>query len=88
MMSLAQRKLRAVLKELNETIPDQKGKPTDHPTMRWVFQQFHGIHLLEIHDELYYREEMLNMRDVNEKILRLFGESYEKMYFLKTGCGM
>jgi len=86
--SLAQRKLRKVLKELNETIPDQKGKPTDHPTMRWVFQQFHGIHLLEIHDEQCNREEMLNMRDVNEKILRLLGESYEKMYFLKTGCGM
>jgi len=85
--SLAQRKLRNVLKELNETIPDQKGKPTDHPTMKWVFQQFHGIHLLEIQDKKCHREEMLNMRSVNEKILRLLGESYEKIYFLKTGCG-
>ena len=85
--SLAQRKLRKVLKKLNETVPDQKGKPTDHPTMRWVFQQFHGIHLLEISDEQGYHEEILNMRDVNEKILRLMGGPFEKMYFLKQGCG-
>ena len=85
--SLAQRRLRKVLKKLNETVPDQKGKPTDHPTMRWVFQQFHGIHLLEIYDEQGYHEEMLNMRDVNEKIVRLMGEPFEKIYFLKQGCG-
>ena len=85
--SLAQRKLRNVLKKLKETLPDQKGKPTDHPTMRWVFQQFQGIHVLEIRDGQSYQEQILNMRDRNTKVLKLLGEPYEKIYFLKEGCG-
>jgi transposase len=86
--SLAQRKLRSVLKELKETVPDQKGKPTDHPTMRWIFQQFQGIHVLEIRDGQHYEEQILNLRERNTKVLKLLGEPYEKMYFLKEGCGM
>ena len=85
--SLAQRKLRNVLKKLKETLPDQKGKPTDHPTMRWVFQQFQGIHVLEIRDGQSYQEQILNLRDRNTKVLKLLGEPYEKIYFLKEGCG-
>lgn len=85
--SLAQRKLRNVLKKLKETLPDQKGKPTDHPTMRWVFQQFQGIHVLEIRDGHHYEEQILNLRDRNTKVLRLLGAPYEKIYFLEKGCG-
>lgn len=85
--SLAQRKLRKALKELKESIPDQKGKPTDHPTMKWVFQQFQGIHVLEIRDRQSYEEQILNMQEKNRKILRLMGEPYEKIYFLREGCG-
>mgnify|MGYP001052246041 CR=1 FL=1 len=85
--SLAQRKLRNVLKIQKETLPDQKGKPTDHPTMRWIFQQFQGIHVLEIRDGQHYEEQILNLRDRNTKVIKLLGEEYEKIYFLKEGCG-
>jgi hypothetical protein len=30
----------------DETFPDQKGRPTQRPTARWVFQVFVGIHVL------------------------------------------
>ena len=85
--SLALRKFRNVLKKLKETLPDQKGKPTDHLTMRWVFQQFQGIHVLEIFDGQHYEEQILNLCDRNTKVLRLLGEQYEKIYFLEKQCG-
>jgi len=36
------------LAENNQTILDQKGKPTQAPTMRWVFQLFQGLDVLTI----------------------------------------
>ena len=41
--SIAEWKLRTKLEEQNETVPDQKGKSTKRPTMRWVFFNFQGI---------------------------------------------
>jgi transposase len=85
--SLAQSKLRMVLKDMKETVPDQKGKPTDKPTMRWIFQKFEGIELLIINDSGKITQKMLNMKPVHKKILALMGEKYEKIYFLERGCG-
>ena len=86
--SIAQRKLRMALEEMNATIPDQKGRPTKRPTMRRVFQMFEGIELLEIYNGEKATRRMLNVNEMHGKILNLMGESYEKMYFLKRGCGM
>jgi hypothetical protein len=36
------------LKQENVIIPSQSGKPTQTPTMRWVFQMLEGIDLLLI----------------------------------------
>ena len=85
--SIAQRKLRMVLEEMNATIPDQKSRPTKRPTMRWVFQMFEGIELLEIYDKGKVTKMMLNVNEIHRKILNLMGESFEKMYFFKRGCG-
>jgi transposase len=41
--ALAERQLRQQLAACNETIPDQKGKPTQTPTMRRVAQIFEGL---------------------------------------------
>ncbi len=86
--SIAQRKLRMALEEMNATIPDQKSKPTKKPTMKRIFQMFEGIELLEIHNGREVQRTMLNMKEEHGKILALMGESYEKMYFLDRGCGM
>ena len=45
---LAEVRLRSRLVETQQTIPDQVHKPTERPTMRWVFQCFEGIELLHI----------------------------------------
>ena len=42
--NLGQRQLRQALEQAQETIPDQKGKPTVKPTLRWVLQCFQSVH--------------------------------------------
>jgi transposase len=43
-------RIRNALKDSGATFPNQKGQPTQHPTARWVFQYFVGIHLLRLPD--------------------------------------
>jgi len=61
-------------------IPDQKGKLTQRPTMKWVFQFFRGIS--EVRMELMGEEmvEVTNLREVPKKILSLMGKECEKYY--------
>ncbi|MBD2565940.1 MULTISPECIES: IS1634 family transposase [Nostoc] len=51
--TLAQRQIRAALRESKSTVKNQLGKPTDHPTLRWIFQCFESIHLVEFNNEKY-----------------------------------
>ena len=46
--NLGQRKLRQALSAAKEQIPNQLGKRTNTPTLRWVFQSFMAIHLVGI----------------------------------------
>lgn len=44
--SLGERELRLELARRASSIPDQKGKPTRRPTLRWVFQSLQAVHLV------------------------------------------
>jgi len=75
--SIAEKKLRDALKKFNETVPDQKNKPTAKPTMRRVFQMFEGVGVV------YKNLKMLqvtNLTAIRRKILSLIGCDYEKVY--------
>jgi len=76
--ALAERKLRMILKQLNETVPDQTGKPTDHPTIRRMFQVFEGISIL--YDAQGTLLEVMNLGEIPRKVLSLFGKDYEDLY--------
>jgi transposase len=78
--SIAEWKLRTKLEEENETVPDQKGKPTKRPTMRWIFFNFQGITELITQKEGKTESEILNMEEIHWKILGLMGEKYENIY--------
>ena len=78
--SIAEWKLRTKLEEENETVPDQKGKPTKRPTMRWIFFNFQGITELRTQKRGEIESEILNMEDLHWKILGLMGEKYENIY--------
>ncbi len=72
-------RLRESLKEKGHSdVVDQKGKPTQIPTMRWIFQVFTGIHVLYIEDK---KESMLlNMNNHHHAITGLLGEGYKALY--------
>ena len=72
--SIAEWKLRTKLEEENETVPDQKEKPTKRPTMRWIFFNFQGIKELITQKEEEIESEIVNMEEIHWKILSLMGE--------------
>jgi len=74
-----ERKIRTSLKDEDEFFVDQKGKPTQTPTTRWVFQTFTDIHLLSIGD----REKIvMNLKEYHHTLLRVLGENYQINYLL------
>ena len=71
----AQYFIRKQLKEKNECIPNQLGKPVQNPTMRWVFQLMAGISIVRVLsnvNEIMF-EVVSNMTILINKILCLFG---------------
>jgi transposase len=77
---LAEHRLRKRLSETKQSIPNQVGKPTAKPTMRWVFQLFEGIELLIIRSAESVSWQVLRLKPVHERILRLLGPTFEKIY--------
>lgn len=80
--ALAEHQLRQQLVKHNQTVPDQKGKPTQNPTMRRVFQMFEGIHILLIGSEEFRKQVVTNVQEVYLQIATLLGEPILKFYIL------
>ena len=78
--ALAEYQLRQQLVEQDQTIPNQKGKPTQNPTMRRVFQMFEGIHILLIETAHFRKRMVTNVQDVHLLIATLLGEPILKFY--------
>ena len=83
--ALGERQLRQALKQSNESIPDQKGKPTQTPTLRWVFQVFEGLDVLSVWvDGRLVTRKLLNLRPIHQQIIRLLGPDVQKCYLFTT----
>lgn len=76
--TLAQRRLRQALSEAKAGIPNQLGKLTNTPTIRWVFQCFQAVHLVIIAG---YKQ-ISNLSPQRQKILRFLGASCGRYYLL------
>jgi transposase len=76
--TLAQRQLRSCLVATNETIPNQLGKPTQSPTLRWVFQCFQAVHLVLVSDTKI----ISNLTQQRKFILQFLGAACQKYYLL------
>jgi transposase len=70
-------RIRKGLMASQATFPNQRGQPGQHPTARWVFPYFSGIHLLRIPGEGAF---VLNVNDQHRQLLRLLGHPYEALY--------
>lgn len=79
--ALAEHKLRTELLRTGQTVPNQVGKPTARPTMRWVFQLFEGIDLLLVATETDEKRVVLNLKPIHHQILKLLGPQVQKCYF-------
>ena len=81
--SLAERKLRDILQQSGQSIPNQVGKPTQRPTMRWVFQLFEGIDLLLIRENgRIVQRKVLSLTPVQLQIINRLGPPVEKCYLI------
>jgi transposase len=76
--SLGQRQLRRALEQADSTLPNQKGKPTARPTLRWILQCFQSVHLVFI-DGIKSRIQLTSRQTL---ILQFLGSSSQKYYFL------
>ncbi len=74
-------RIRKTLQQHKTSVPDQKGKPTQRPTARWVFELFLDVHLLTIvMNATILRTLVLNLQDELQTLLVLLGEPYEQLY--------
>ena len=80
--ALAEHRLRSELVRQHETVPDQKGKPTQRITMRRVFQVFEGIDVLTFNHPGQPQRFIINLTDLHRQIIRLLGPPVEKCYSL------
>jgi transposase len=78
---LAEQLLRRQLTASSQTVPNQVNKPTDRPTMRWIFQCFEGIDLLHIRIESRWKIQILGLQPLHQRILRLLGPAFCQIYF-------
>lgn len=78
--ALSEWQLRRQLVEQDQTIPDQKGQPTQNPTMRRVFQMFEGIHVLMIQTAHIRKRMVTNVQAVHLQIASLLGDPILKFY--------
>jgi len=74
--NIGQRMIRQELKRRGETRKNQLKKSRDNPTLRWIFQLFQGIHLVEIEG----RQMVSNLREEIRKILDYFSINCQKYY--------
>jgi len=79
---LAEHRLRRQLLAMEQTVPTQMNKPTNRPTMRWIFQCFEGIDLLHIRSGSHWHIQVLGLQALHQQVLRLLGPVYSQFYFL------
>ena len=76
--TLGQRQLRQALQQADQTLPNQLGKGTQHPTLRWIFQCFMAIHLVTLNGV----QQVVNLTEERHHMLQFFGAPYRKYYLL------
>jgi transposase len=70
-------RLRQALQDADSTVPNQTGKPSQRPTMRWIFQFFTGIHVLSIDNQAPL---VLNLKPAQQHVIQLLGPPYQALY--------
>lgn len=78
--NLGQNHVREQLEQQHKTLPNQKGKEINNPTLRWLFQMMKSIHVV------YYPglpPVTLGVNDKKRRVIEIFGEEAIKIYGLE-----
>ena len=78
--SIAERRMRNILKKSKETLPNQIGQQTKTPTLRWVFQMMDGINFVKMEVNGKLSRIINGMNDTHMKIAILFGKTVSNLY--------
>lgn len=70
-------KARQKLRETGEHFLDQKRRPSQNPTTRWIFFCFLGLHVVNINGK---RHQVTNLKSRHEVMLMCLGPPYQKFY--------
>jgi transposase len=78
---LAEQRLREQLVARGQTVPTQLKQPTDHPTMRWIFQCFEGVSLVTFQSpQGPPHRELANLEHLHQQIATLLGPHCDNFY--------
>lgn len=81
--NFGQYKLRTILEEKQETIPNQVEKPIKNPTLQWIFRILNTISVVQIwvdKKNKIVKEFVANLTDLSRRIIGYFGNSALKIY--------
>lgn len=78
--TLAQFQIRRSLAATGESLPNQLNRPTQRPTIRWVFMMMKGIHVCYRVGKEGVVRELANIEEEHLKIIRLMGGAAQRYY--------
>ena len=72
--------LKEALQKNNETVPNQKRKPTNNPSLKWIYFLFSGVQELTISTEGYNKNLVINLDKTLTQIIGYFGPRAQEIY--------
>jgi transposase len=76
--TIGQRQLRSNLIAASATLPNQLGKPSQSPTLRWIFQCFQSVHIVFVSGVKL----VSNLTDQRQYILQFLSSACQQYYLL------
>lgn len=83
--NFAQAHMRQCLKENDETLPNQLGKPVQNPTMKWIAELMNVVAVVTIVTNNQKHRVVTNVKPVHQQIISYFGQYALEIYGLSTG---
>ena len=74
--------LRKLLKDNNDTLPNQNGRPTKRPTLKMIFQFFRDVSIAKVisNSGELITESVCNLDKIHHKIIQYFGKIAADIY--------
>ncbi len=80
---LTQYRLRDALRSNNESLPNQKKKPTQKPTLMWIFTLFSSVTMINLPKGRNKEKRItMNLYPFHQKVILLLGDTAKKIYLL------